>query len=207
MSDRTRVRRMFWLFAFAVAQNRLLHGDGAMHLGLGSQADSTQRLHGDRPERARRRRVQQGASDLLLRGAPGSTAARSPLPVLVFAAALSVLGDHFYYRFCCSPGAVREWLQSAPIASRRGRQAVSGSASGQGIVFACYLSEMFITTTYSMASEPLFAACLSVASPAADPRRGPSGPRNRRRWRARPHRPQPADRAVAPGGIGGVAAL
>ena len=31
-----------------------------------------------------------------------------------------------------------------------------------GIVFALYLSEMFITTTYSMASEPLFAACLAV---------------------------------------------
>jgi hypothetical protein len=31
-----------------------------------------------------------------------------------------------------------------------------------GIVFACYLSEMFISTTYSMASEPLFAACLAV---------------------------------------------
>jgi hypothetical protein len=46
---------------------------------------------------------------------------------------------------------------------------VAARASGRewlalwtGVAFAFYLSEMFVMTTYSMASEPLFAACLAV---------------------------------------------
>jgi len=90
------------------------------------------------------------------------TAARSPLPVLVFAAALSVLGTHWYYPLLlfayCLSGVVAVcayWI----AARASGREWIG---LWTGVVFACYLSEMFITTTYSMASEPLFAACLSV---------------------------------------------
>ena len=90
------------------------------------------------------------------------TAARSPLPVVVFAGALSVLKTHFYY-----PLLLLAWCCSGVVAVCAYR--IAARASGRewiglwtGVVFACYLSEMFITTTYSMASEPLFAACLAV---------------------------------------------
>jgi hypothetical protein len=90
------------------------------------------------------------------------TAARSPVPVFVFAGALSVLGDHWYY-----PLLVFAWCLSGVVAVAAYWIAVRASGrewlgAWTGIVFACYLSEMFITTTYSMASEPLFAAFLSV---------------------------------------------
>ena len=46
---------------------------------------------------------------------------------------------------------------------------IAGRASGRewvavwtGVVFACYFSEMLVTTTYAIASEPLFAALLSL---------------------------------------------
>ena len=90
------------------------------------------------------------------------TAARSPLPIVVFAGALSVLETHSYY-----PLLLLAWCCSGVVAACA--YWVAARASGRewiglwtGVVFACYLSEMFITTTYSMASEPLFAACLAV---------------------------------------------
>ena len=91
------------------------------------------------------------------------TAARSPLPVLVFAAALAVLGDHSYYplllfAWCCS-GVVAVCAYWVAVRAT-GREWIGVWTGG---VFAVYLSEMFITTTYSMASEPLFAALLAVS--------------------------------------------
>lgn len=90
------------------------------------------------------------------------TAARSPLPVLVFAGALWLLGSHWYY-----PLLVFAWCLSGVVAVAAYWIAVR--ASGRewlgvwvGVVFAFYLSEMFITTTYAIASEPLFAALLSL---------------------------------------------
>jgi hypothetical protein len=90
------------------------------------------------------------------------TAARSPVPVLVFAGALSVLGSNWYY-----PLLLFAWCLSGVVAVAA--YWIAGRASGRewvavwtGVVFACYLSEMFITTTYAIASEPLFAAFLSV---------------------------------------------
>ena len=90
------------------------------------------------------------------------TAARSPLPIVVFAGALAVFGQHTYY-----PLLLFAWCLSGVVAVCAYWVAIR--ASGRewiglwtGIVFAVYLSEMFITTTYAMASEPLFAACLAV---------------------------------------------
>jgi hypothetical protein len=90
------------------------------------------------------------------------TAARSPLPIVVFAGALSIVGSHSYY-----PLLLFAWCLSGVVAACGYWVAVR--ASGRewlglwtGFVFAGYLSEMFITTTYSMASEPLFAALLAV---------------------------------------------
>jgi hypothetical protein len=90
------------------------------------------------------------------------TAARSPAPVFAFAGALWLLDSHWYY-----PLLLFAWCLSGVVAVAAywiaGR--VSGSewvALWTGLVFACYLSEMFITTTYAIASEPLFAACLSL---------------------------------------------
>jgi hypothetical protein len=90
------------------------------------------------------------------------TAARSPLPIVVFAGALWVLGSHTYhplllFAWCLSGvvGVCAYWV--AWRASRR-----EWIALWTGLAFAFYLSEMFITTTYSMASEPLFAATLAV---------------------------------------------
>jgi hypothetical protein len=90
------------------------------------------------------------------------TAARSPVPVLVFAGALSVLGANWYY-----PLLLFAWSLSGVVAVAA--YWIAARASGRewlgvwtGVVFAFYLSEMFVMTTYSMASEPLFAALLSV---------------------------------------------
>jgi hypothetical protein len=90
------------------------------------------------------------------------TAARSPLPVVVFAGALSLVGSNWYY-----PLLLFAWCLSGVVAVCA--YWIAGRASGRewvavwtGVVFACYLSEMFITTTYAIASEPLFAAFLSV---------------------------------------------
>jgi hypothetical protein len=90
------------------------------------------------------------------------TAARSPVPVFVFAGALLLLGSHWYY-----PLLVLAWCLSGVVAVAA--YWIAGRASGRewialwtGVVFACYLSEMLITTTYAIASEPLFAAFLSV---------------------------------------------
>lgn len=163
-SDRTHVRRMFWLFALAVAVRIVYFVVMAPHTAdwdpkpiqrNGFLTISRHLLDGE------------GISsrDLLTYYPVGHlvpTAARSPLPVLVFAGALAVLGSHWYY-----PLLLFAWCLSGVVAVCA--YWVAFRASGRewlalwtGIVFACYLSEMFITTTYSMASEPLFAACLAV---------------------------------------------
>ena len=164
VSDRTRVRRMCWLFAFAVAARIVYFMVMAPYT---SDWDPKPIQRNGFMEIARNVLDGDGFSskELLTYYAAGHlvpTAARSPLPVLVFAAALSVLGDHFYY-----PLLLFAWCCSGVVAVCAYR--IAARASGRewiglwtGIVFACYLSEMFITTTYSMASEPLFAACLSV---------------------------------------------
>lgn len=90
------------------------------------------------------------------------TAARSPVPVFVFAGALWLLGSHWYYplllvAFCLSGVVAVAAYWMAGRAS--GREWV---AVWTGVVFACYLSEMLVTTTYAIASEPLFAALLSL---------------------------------------------
>ena len=75
------------------------------------------------------------------------TAARSPLPIVVFAGALAVLKTHFYY-----PLLLLAWCCSGVVAVCAYR--IAARASGRewlglwtGVVFACYLSEIFITTT------------------------------------------------------------
>lgn len=90
------------------------------------------------------------------------TAARSPLPVLVFAGALKIVGTHWYY-----PLLLFAWCLSGVVAVAA--YWIAARASGRewvavwtGVVFACYLAEMFITTTYAIASEPLFAALLAL---------------------------------------------
>jgi hypothetical protein len=90
------------------------------------------------------------------------TAARSPVPVLAFAGALWLFGSHWYY-----PLLLFAWCLSGVVAAAAYWIAVR--ASGRqwlgvwtGVVFAGYLSEMFITTTYAIASEPLFAALLAL---------------------------------------------
>jgi len=90
------------------------------------------------------------------------TAARSPVPVFVFAGALWLLDSQWYY-----PLLLFAWCLSGVVAVAA--YWIAGRVSGRewvavwtGVVFAFYLSEMFITTTYAIASEPLFAALLSV---------------------------------------------
>jgi hypothetical protein len=90
------------------------------------------------------------------------TAARSPVPVFVFAGALWLFGSGWYY-----PLLVFAWCLSGVVAVAA--YWIAARASGRewlgvwtGVVFACYLPEMFITTTYAIASEPLFAAFLSL---------------------------------------------
>ncbi len=164
LSDRARVRRMVWLFGLAVVVRivyfivmapftsewdpRPIQRNGfltiARHVIAGEGFSTTHLLTYYRADRL------------------VPTAARSPLPVVVFAGALSVLGSHWYY-----PLLLFAWCLSGVVAvcaywialRASGREWI---ALWTGGVFAVYLSEMFITTTYSMASEPLFAACLSV---------------------------------------------
>lgn len=90
------------------------------------------------------------------------TAARAPIPVLVFAGVLILFGSHWYY-----PILILTWCLSGVVAATAYWMALR--ASGRewlgvwtGVVFACYLSEMFVTTTYAVASEPLFGALLSL---------------------------------------------
>ena len=90
------------------------------------------------------------------------TAARTPVPVLVFAAIVALVGAHWYYpililTWCCSGivAAAAYWI----ALRTSGREWL---ALWTGVVFACYGSEMFVTTTYAVASEPLFGALISV---------------------------------------------
>ena len=164
LSDRSRLRRMLWLFAFAVAVRIVYFMIMAPYA---SDWDPKPIQRNGFLTIARHVLAGDGMSSMeLLTYYPAGhlvpTASRSPLPVLVFAGALAVLKTHFYYpllllAWCCS-GVV------AVCAYRIAARASSREWIGlwTGIVFACYLSEMFITTTYSMASEPLFAACLAV---------------------------------------------
>ena len=164
LGDRARLRRMIWLFAFAVAVRIVYFMVMAPYT---SDWDPKPIQRNGFLEIARNVLDGQGMSskELLTYYSAGHlvpTAARSPLPVLVFAAALAVLKTHFYY-----PLLLLAWCCSGVVAVCAYR--IAARASGRewiglwtGVVFACYLSEMFITTTYSMASEPLFAACLAV---------------------------------------------
>ena len=90
------------------------------------------------------------------------TAARSPFPVLVFAGAVAIFGSHTYY-----PLLLLTWCLSGVVALCA--YWVAARATGRewfalwtAVAFAFYLSEMFVMTTYSMASEPIFAACLAI---------------------------------------------
>ena len=90
------------------------------------------------------------------------TAARSPVPVLLLAALVSVAGSHWYY-----PALLFSWCCSGLVAVAAYWIAVR--ASGRhflglwtGVVFALYLSEMYITTTFAVASEPVFSTLLAA---------------------------------------------
>lgn len=89
------------------------------------------------------------------------TAARSPVPVLVFAAIVRIFGADWYY-----PTLLLTWCCSGIVAVAAYWVAVR--ASGRewlglwtGLVFAGYLSEMYITTTFAVGSEPIFSALLA----------------------------------------------
>lgn len=90
------------------------------------------------------------------------TAARTPVPVLVFAGILVLVGSHWYYpiliiTWCCSGivAAAAYWI----ALRTSGREWL---ALWTGVVFAFYGSEMLVTTTYAVASEPLFGVLVSV---------------------------------------------
>lgn len=90
------------------------------------------------------------------------TAARAPVPVILFAGTLWIFGSGWYW-----PVLLLAWCLSGVVAVLAYWIAVR--ATGRewfgvwtGVVFACYLSEMLVTTTYATASEPLFAALLSA---------------------------------------------
>jgi len=90
------------------------------------------------------------------------TAARSPVPVLLLAALVRLAGSHWYY-----PALLFSWCCSGLVAIAAYWIAVR--ASGRhflglwtGVVFAVYLSEMYITTTFAVASEPIFSALLAA---------------------------------------------
>ena len=162
--DQARARRMIWIFALAVAARivyfmvmapvtpdwdpKPIQRNGFLTIAqnvLDGEGFSTNELLTYYPA-----------------GRLVPTAARSPLPVVVFAGALAVFGAHTYY-----PLLLFAWCLSGVVAACAYWVAVRASGRERiglwtGIVFALYLSEMFITTTYSMASEPLFAACLAV---------------------------------------------
>jgi len=164
LSDRTHVRRMVWLFALAVAV-RIAYF--MIMVPYTSDWDPKPIQRNGFVTIARNVLDGQGFStrELLTYYSAGHqvpTAARSPLPVVVFAGVLAVVGDHFYY-----PLLLLAWCLSGVVAVCA--YWVAWRASGRewlalwtGLVFAFYLSEMFITTTYAMASEPLFAGCLAV---------------------------------------------
>jgi len=89
------------------------------------------------------------------------TAARSPVPVLVLAAIVRIFGPDWYY-----PSLLLAWCCSGIVAVAAYWVAVR--ASGRewlglwtGVVFAGYLSEMYITTTFAVGSEPIFSALLA----------------------------------------------
>jgi hypothetical protein len=90
------------------------------------------------------------------------TAARSPVPVLMFAAVVAAVGSHWYYpilmlTFCLSGVvAVAAYLIAVRATGRE------WFGLWTAIVFAFYLSEMFISTTYAVASEPIFTACFAL---------------------------------------------
>lgn len=164
LTDRARLRRMIWLFAFAVAVRIVYFMVMAPYT---PDWDPKPIQRNEFLTISRHVLAGEGMSNKeLLTYYPAGhlvpTAARSPLPVLVYAGALAVLKTHFYY-----PLLLLAWCCSGVVAVCAYR--IAARASGRewiglwtGLVFAGYLSEMFITTTYSMASEPLFAACLAV---------------------------------------------
>ena len=164
VSNRTRVRRMIWLFALTVAVRIVYFMVMAPHT---PDWDPKPIQRNGFLTIARNVLDGEGFSDKELLtyypvGHLVPTAARSPLPIVVFAGALAVLKTHVYY-----PLLLLAWCCSGVVAVCAYR--IAARASGRewiglwtGVVFACYLSEMFITTTYSMASEPLFAASLAV---------------------------------------------
>ena len=89
------------------------------------------------------------------------TAARSPFPVLVLTAVVRVFGSHWYY-----PSLVLAWCCSGIVAVSAYWVAVRVSGREwlglwTGLVFAVYLSEMYITTTFAVCSEPIFSALLA----------------------------------------------
>jgi len=90
------------------------------------------------------------------------TAARSPVPVFMLAAVVKVVGSDWYY-----PVLALAWCCSGVVAVAA--YWIGVRASGRewlglwtGVVFACYLSEMYIATTYAVGSEPVFSALLAV---------------------------------------------
>ena len=129
MSDRTRVRRMFWLFAAGRARIAyFMVMAPTPRIGIPSRFNATASWRSPGTCSTETGSAA-GASDLLPAGHLVPTAARSPLPVLVFAAAL---GSR---RSFLLPPAVR-LVRSGVVAVcayriARGRQAVSGSASGR----------------------------------------------------------------------------
>ena len=130
---------------------------------MGAQADTAEWIPDDRPQPSRRRGLQrQRAADLLSGRTPGAHGGAKPAPHRRLRRRARGPETHFYY-----PLLLLAWCCSGVVAVCAYR--IAARASGRewlglwtGVVFACYLSEMFITTTYSMASEPLFAACLAV---------------------------------------------
>jgi hypothetical protein len=164
ISSRTRARRMLWLFALTVVVRVVYFMVMAPYT-----SDWDPRPIQRNGFLSIARNVLDGdgftGSQLLTYYSAGRevpTAARSPLPIVVFAGLLAVLGDNSYY-----PLLLFAWCLSGVVAVCAYWIAVRVSGREwiglwTGIVFAFYLSEMFITTTYSMASEPLFAACLAV---------------------------------------------
>jgi Glycosyltransferase family 87 len=165
LTGRARLRRMAWLFGLIVAVRIVYFMVMASHYSADWDPQFIQR----NGFLSIARYVAHGegfvSKDLLTYYSVGHlipTAARSPFPIVVFAGAVLIFGSHTYY-----PLLLFTWCLSGVV----GLCAywVAARASGRewlalwtGVAFAFYLSEMFVMTTYSMASEPLFAACLAV---------------------------------------------
>jgi hypothetical protein len=162
--DRTRMRRMALLFALAVAV-RIIYFFALLPYDQNFTYQGIQR--NDFLAIAKHVANGEGFSSRTLltyydAGRLVPTAARAPLPVLVFAAIVFVVGSHWYYpilalMWCCSGivAATTYW-----IALR-----VSGRewlAMWTGLVFAFYGSEMLVMTTYAAASEPLFTVLMAL---------------------------------------------